>query len=103
MLLNKEHQSKETRTKQQENIGILPAGEIAGGSAANCFGGSNPPLPTVLGRDITRKLLLRSVPVKWCSYIGDSSYLPRSANETLEDKVTVDGFGSAVTRKLRQR
>jgi len=47
--------------------------------------------------------LLRSIPVKWCSQIGDSQCQPRGADENLEDKVTVDGFGSAVTRKFRQR
>ena len=45
----------------------------------------------MLGRDITRKLLLRSIPIKWCSQIGDSSCQPRGAGENLEDKATVDG------------
>ena len=57
----------------------------------------------MLGRDITRKLLLRSIPVKWCSQIGDSSCQPHGMDETLEDKATVDGFGSAAARKFRQR
>ena len=57
----------------------------------------------MLGRDITRKLLLRSIPIKWCSQIGDSSCQPRGAGENLEDKATVDGFGSAAARKFRQR
>ena len=26
----------------------------------------------MLGRDITRKLLLRSIPIKWCSKTGDA-------------------------------
>ena len=57
----------------------------------------------MLGRDITRKLLRRSMPIKWCSQIGDSSGQPRGAGENLEDKATVDGFGSAAARKFRQR
>ena len=35
----------------------------------------------VPGRDITRKLLLRSIPVQWCSYIGDSQRRPRTFDE----------------------
>jgi hypothetical protein len=57
----------------------------------------------VPGRDITRKLLLRSIPVQWCSYIGDSQRRPRTFDETLEDKVGIDGFGSVPARKFRQR
>lgn len=55
------------------------------------------------GRDITRKLLLRSIPVQWCSYIGDSWKWPRTFDETLEDKAGIDGFGSVPARKFRQR
>ena len=55
------------------------------------------------GRDITRKLLLRSIPVQWCSYIGDSQRWPRTFDETLEDKAGIDGFGSVPARKFRQR
>ena len=40
---------------------------------------------------------------KKCSQIGDSSCQPRGAGENLEDKATVDGFGSAAARKFRQR
>ena len=52
------------------------------------------------GRDITRKLLLRSIPVQWCSNIGDSQKRPRVFDETLEDKAGIDGFGSVPARKL---
>ncbi|EXY75190.1 hypothetical protein M124_1012 [Bacteroides fragilis str. 3988T(B)14] len=51
------------------------------------------------GRDITRKLLLRSIPVQWCSYIGDSQKWPCASDETLKDKAGIDGFGSAPARK----
>ena len=57
----------------------------------------------MLGQDITQKLLLRSVLVKWCRKIGDSLMWPRADGEDLEDKTAVDGFGSADVRKSKSK
>ena len=54
-------------------------------------------------RDVTQKLLFRSVWQSGTAKSGIGGIFPCDSSEILEDKVQVGGFGLACTRKMKAK